>query len=132
MCKLLSRNEDDPENQHSRLCSAVSRSSDFINKVRYPFAASTHSCFFRKVSFQTQNAKKEEAGVAYYELMTLCNLSWIDRRESDRFLYISRAYKSNAIFVYRDAPSPGKIYLHNLSINIDIVDELNSFDFVEY
>jgi hypothetical protein len=52
-------------------------------------------------------------------------------RDEDSHVYVSRAYKSNEVFVYLEDDLEEKIYLENLYVNVSIVDELNSFDIVE-
>lgn len=89
-------------------------------------------CRKEKVSFKTEEGVKLAAGKSYYERMTYCyTRSLVDGKELS-FEYISRAYRSNEVFVYRRDTSNQKIYLENLSTNVSIADELNSFDFVEY
>lgn len=124
LCKLIPM-------EHYRFCVAVSRSSYFAERIRYP-QPTTSACSKEEVSFRTVEAITKAAGKPYFERMTLCRLEYENFREGKCFLYISRAYLSNAVFVYRRDPTDGKIYLENLSTNISIVDEINSFDLVEY
>lgn len=127
LCKLILGN-----GQHLRFCVAISTSSYFEYIIRYPYGLN-FACFKEKVSFKTTEAIAEAAGKSYYERMIRCRSTYIAPLESDTsFLFISRAYLSNAVFVYRENPIDKKIYLENLSTNVSIVDEINSFDFVEY
>lgn len=146
LCKLVADEEITLNDQYYRLCVAVSRSSYFINKVKYPVEESSHFCRMGKVSFKTREVSEETKKNSYYERMILCPLESVDRTEEHSYLnvehvdpnnkksvllYISRAYQSNQVFVYLYNFSDQKIYLENLSTNICVVDELNSFDFVE-
>jgi hypothetical protein len=64
--------------------------------------------------------------------MTLCPSKRIGSNEEINVsLFISRSYLSNQVLVYLRDPLDGRIHLENLSTNVGIVDELNSFDFVE-
>lgn len=131
LCKLISGKI----NQHSRLCTAINRSDYFKNKIRYP-NTEPYPCDEQKISFKTAEGVEEAriSGKSYHERMILCLISmFIDREETESFtdLFISRAYKSNYVFVYIRNPSNGKIYLENISSNISVIDELNSFDFTE-
>ena len=67
----------------------------------------------------------------YHERVVLCHTKHVSPFKGERFLYISRAYRSGQVFVYRRDPWDEKIYLENLYTNVSIVDELNSFDFIE-
>lgn len=69
---------------------------------------------------------------SYYERMTFC-YSKRNPGSPGNKVYISRAYRSNHVFVYTVDSSNGKIYLHNMSGNVglNIVDEFNTFDVVE-
>jgi len=62
--------------------------------------------------------------------MTMCYFAHDIEEGNSHYLYISRAYQSNQVFDIPDG-SHQIIYLENLSINVTIKDELNSFDFVE-
>lgn len=109
---------------------AISSSSEFKDKINYPLP-NPHICEERLVSFRTSEGIKEAAKKYYYERMTLCESTYVNPSLGDSFLYISRAYKSNEVFVYVLDRTDNKIYLENLSTNISVADELNSFDFVE-
>lgn len=130
LCKQITAGT--PGNQHHRLCVAVCRSSYFKNQIDYPHII-TYPCYKEEVSFRTEEGMKKAAGKSYVEQMTRCHsmISGFPEIE-DASIYISRAYLSNTVFVYRRDSNDGKIYLENLSVNISVVDELNSFDFVEY
>jgi hypothetical protein len=132
LCKLVSERITDPNNQHYRFCVAVSRSAYFKDKVKYPPPTSGHGCRERKISFRTEEGVTEVATKSYYERMTPCYLTHVDPREGESVrLFISRAYLSNQVLVYRRDSADAKIYLENLSTRVSILDELNSFDFVE-
>ena len=60
-------------------------------------------------------------GRLFHERMAFCGFGF----------YISRAYTSNEIFVYCKNVLDEKLYLENLSVNLSIIDGLNSFDFIE-
>lgn len=132
LCKLVSNRLIDPNNQYHRLCVAVSRSSLYAAKIKYPHPGNIRTCDEIEVSFRTKRGSAKAAGVTYYERVVLCYSVLANRRrKKESFLYISRAYKSNQVFLYRFNPSDRKMYLENLMTNINIMDELNSFDFVE-
>lgn len=129
ICKLISSET----HQHYRICVAVHRSSHFKDKLKYP-PLTTNPCFEREVSFKTVQGIKEAAGKPHYERMLLCSSEYAHGQVGGKrfsHLYISRAYRSNEVFVYLYDHTDKKIYLENFSTNIAIVDELNSFDFVE-
>lgn len=128
LCRLVP-DELPEQNQHYRLCVAVSRSSYFKSKVLYP-GREVYPCVEMQVSFRTKEAL-EVADDLYYEKMIPCESRYADIRRGQSLMYISRAYKSNEVFVYTLDFSDGNIYLENLSTNISIIDEINSFDFVE-
>lgn len=108
---------------------AVSRSAYFKEEIDYPRQGSTYNCVEKEVSFRTGEAIEGATGKTYHENMIPCHI--YNKLNTNDILYISRAYRSLQVFVYRADPSDGKIYLENLSFNICVVDELNSFDFVE-
>lgn len=114
LCKLVSGEI----NQYHRFCAAVTRSSYFKFEITHP-RREPHPCSVEKVFFETTNGVKEAAGKSYWERMTMCY-------STNRLYYISRAYKSNQILVYRRHSSDDKIYLENLSFNISLVDESQS------
>jgi len=128
LCKLIS-GETDLRKQHYRFCVVVSRSSYFRDKIKYP-RRKAHPCHEEYVSFRTAEGVIAAAGKSFHERLMPCQFTPIDSEE-ESFLFISRAYMSNQVFVYRRDLGNGKIYLENLSSNVSIVDELNSFDFVE-
>ena len=91
-------------------------------------------CEFRVVSFRTAEAVEYAAGNSFYERMIPCVSRLTNARSKKKslaYFFISRAYTSNHVLVYQFDPSNGNIYLENLSSNVPIVDELNSFDLVE-
>lgn len=128
LCKLVSDRVIDPNNQHYRLCSAVSNSSYFKGKYS-GWASRRGTCTRRKVSFRTVEGIKNAADTEFYERMIFCGSTSLGPGNV-LILYISRAYLSNHVLVYQG--SRHAIYLENLSANISVVDELNSFDFIEY
>ena len=131
MCSLVSGDQEDSNNQHFRLCVAVLRSSYFADKIQYPENLPSR-CSEKKISFRSVETLAEGGTESFYERMTQCYSEYLELSQGPSHLYISRSYLSNSIFVYRRDPYDRKIYLENLSTNISIVDELNSFDFVEY
>lgn len=131
LCKLVSKDPYNFENQYFRLCVAVFRSSYFEDNTVYPEKRNSHACKMKEVSFRTKEALDAANGRSYRERMIFCNSRYVEPDNEPIFLYISRAYLSNQVFVYQHDLSDGKIYLENLSTDISIVDELNSFDFVE-
>jgi len=111
----------------------VYRSSYFKDEVDRQ-RHSPHPCYKKEVSFRTPEAMKQAADRSYHEQMSLCFSTHgrpLQSQKHESFLYISRAYRSNQVFVYRQDREDERIYLENLSYNISIFDELNSFDFVE-
>ena len=128
---MVSADEEDPNNQHLRLCVAVLRSSYFADKIQYPENQPSR-CYEEEISFRSIEALEEAGTESFYERMTQCYSEFLEPPEDPSDLYISRAYLSNAIFVYRRDPYDDKIYLENVSTNISIVDELNTFNIVEY
>lgn len=103
---------------------------EFLYPMRMP-----HNCEVNKVSFRTTEAIKEvtfNGSSTYFERMMPCSLYHPQPDEDETVtLYISRAYMSNQVFVYRLNPTTNEIFLENLSFNVSILDELNSFDFPE-
>lgn len=129
LCKLVSE-ERGPHNRHHRFCVAVSTSSYFEDQIRYP-RHRPYPCYKEQIFFRTTDGIQEAAGRSYYERMTRCLSISGNAEISWPMLYISRAYRSNEVLVYRRNSPDEKIYLENLSSNISIIDELNSFDFIE-
>lgn len=127
LCRLISVGE---RNQHYRLCVAVSRSSYFKDIIEYP-PKEFYPCELREISFRTAEAIREAGHRRYVERMTLCRSIYVDSDEGDSLIFISRAYISNQVFVYEFDSLDNEVYLENLSTNISIVDELNSFDLIE-
>lgn len=127
LCKLV-MDDTYNQNQYYRLCVVVSRSSYFKHELPYPDGWPIHSCEVKELSFRTTAALGEASGMSYYERMTHCTFR---DATGESYLYISRAYLSSQLFVYLLDPADGKLYLENLSTNISIVDELNSYDFIE-
>ena len=109
---------------------SVSRSSYFRGKIRYPGQVA-YSCDEREISFRTRDARNKAGKKSYRERMIHCHTGYVKPQEGENLLYVSRAYKSNEIFAYSYNPSDAKYYLENLSTDVSIIDELNSFDFVE-
>ena len=130
LCKSVSNSKFDPRNQHYRFCVAVSRSAYFENEIMYPENI-PYDCSIQEVSFRTVEGLRETAGRIYHERMMFCSVEYSSLLGGGSFLYISRAYRSNEVFVYH-RNSDGMIYLENLSSNVSVADEINSFDFVEY
>lgn len=129
LCKHVTK--ENVRNHYYRFCVAVARSLHFVDKIRYPTIGATHDCRKREVSFRTPRAMAQAAEKLFYERMMPCPCVELEPRKEKGFFYISRGYKSNGVFVYYQDLSDEKIYLENLSTNISIVDELNSFDFLE-
>lgn len=130
LCKVVSEETYDLNNEGQRLCAAVTTSSPFKDKIRY-LQFPEHPCYLETVSFRSEEGVKKSYGKLYRERMTLCHSLFINPLMRESFMYISRAYRSNQVFVYLRDPLDQKIYLENLSINLSVVHELNSFDFVE-
>lgn len=130
-CKLVSGRKRDRKNQHHRLCAAVSRFSSLKDSFTYPDPFLTSPCKMEEVSFKTADGIKESMGKSYFERMTRCYSTAEEIDGKRDFLYISRAYKSTEVFVYRRLASDENIYLENLSTGMKIIDKLNSFDFLE-
>lgn len=82
----------------------------------------------------TQEGLREANEDWYDERLTSCSTNYLNEVGQKRktTLFISRAYRSNEILVYRQNTFDEKVYLLNLVANVSILDELNSFDFVEY
>ena len=53
--------------------------------------------------------------------MIYCKSQFLKTKAEAHF-YVSRAYKSGQMFVYRYDSQSGKIYLENLSTNVSIID----------
>ena len=133
MCKLLTADSRDSINQHYRFCVAISRSLFYEDEFLYPMRM-PQLCSLRKISFRRREvAKKVTKKLSgYFERVTLCRSQHPGpSRKDDTQLFISRAYMSDRIFVYRLDPTSNRLYLENLSINVSIVDELNSFELPE-
>jgi hypothetical protein len=80
-------------------------------------------CYYQEVSFQTSDAKREAARTGkYYEWMIYCKAQTVGSNTEAHF-YVSRAYKSYEMFVYRAVTPSYAIYLENLSTNVSIVDD---------
>ena len=119
-CKLVSGDDEDPNNQHYRFCVAVSKSSYFKDRLRYPWGTQSFHCEKRQVSFRTPEGKAEAGDSEYFERMTMCQPT--PKKNEVITMYISRAYESNKVLVYLlDAPN-GRIYLENLSTNVSVVE----------
>ena len=126
LCKMISGDTKDPNNQHYRFCVAVSRSSHFKNELKYPYGTESYPCVEHEILFKTDAGKAEAGNVRYFEQMTLCHSRPLVGPVTDIYMYISRAYESNKLFVYLLAPtqhaSNGNVYLQNLFTNVSIVD----------
>ena len=88
----------------------------------------------KEISFRTEPARRKAGRRSYYERVTRCDSKThvnADSGGEQDLLYVSRAYLSNAMFVYHHVFTDGRIYLKNLSTNVGIVDELNLLDFFE-
>ena len=127
-CKLISSMADSPNNQTHRICMAVCTSSYYAHRCALHAFLPCHE---QKVSFRTLDGIRESDGKLYRERMTSCYCILPDALHGIIQLYISRAYSSNRVFIYARNSSDGRIHLENLSTNLSILDELNSFDFVE-
>lgn len=93
LCRLISDDEGDPNNQHTRLCTvAVTSSSHFKDE----FLKSTDGdrCSKKEISFKTKVGIEEIEGRKYYEHVTHC-CSSLAEDGTKTYLYISRAYRSN-------------------------------------
>lgn len=133
ICKLVL---DYSNNQKGRLCAMVLRSSYYREKIeyRYPDPFFPAECIQREVSFRTEEGIQQAAGKTYHELMARCRSRTIrpntDYYFSDfRYLFISRAYKPNEVFLYQQDSATTRIYLENLFIDVSIVTEPLSFNF---
>lgn len=104
-----------------RLCAIVLMSSYFKEKVKYLREKQPVSCTKRYISFRTVNARDEVAGKLYFEFMAQCDVVMVNG--TDGFYFISRAYNSNQVFVYSYNNPDGKLYIENLSTNVNIVDD---------
>lgn len=130
VCRLISKERSD--NQHFRLCAIVLTSSYFITRFKYPTRVNAYAVFEDQISFRTTDANLRSVGKEYHERIVVCPVRIIDSSHQTR-VYISRAYKSNEVFVYLRDPSDGRLYLENLSVNVGIVHEpfTCNFDDVE-
>jgi len=121
-CKLVSEDENDPNNQHHRFCVAVSKSSHFKNKLVYPWRVKAFPCERRQISFKTPEGIVQAGNEKYFERMTRC-YSWTTLQSGKEIdIYISRAYESNKVLVYLLDSRDEKIYLENLSTNVVVVE----------
>lgn len=125
LCQLISGDEYDASNQHTRFCVAISTSLHSERKVPYKFGFPS-PCREMEIAFKTPRATEEVAKKLYSERMTSCHTI-----EGENIFYFSRSYLSNAAFVYRRDTSSEKIYLEALSSNLGIKDELNSLNLIE-
>ena len=134
LCKLItSTASDDSSNEHDRFCSKICASSYFSDDrmAKYSLITATLPCQSIEISFRTLDGIKSAAEETYRELMAPCLCRFLGSIDGLNYLYISRAYVSNQILVYNGGHMDGRIYLENLSTHVSIVDEINSFDFVE-
>ena len=129
LCKFIIWWDD--YNFYDRLCMAVCNSAYFVDQFNYAVYR-PHECQINKVSFRTEEGMDESAGKSYRERMACCFCINTRQMLAETYVYISRAYMSNRIFIYRhDTSDHEKIYLETVMTNLNVVDELNSFDFVE-
>ena len=116
------------------MCLAVAKSTQFKDiSLEYP-DKDPDFCYVHEVSFKrTRDEEKgaESAPRSFYERLLPCRFPKVWPRNEEAIFYISRAYRSNQVFVYSRDPESRKIYPRNISTDVDIVDELNIFDFVE-
>ena len=119
LCTMISTNRNDPANQHYRICMAVCTSSNFRYAQHAPQACRKEILSFRNTDVINHHLL---VGQSYYERMTICSCKHFSHNVVVDDVYISRAYKSNQVFVYRRDPANKKLFLDNLSTNISIVD----------
>lgn len=130
LCKLTSEST----NEHYRMCVVISTSSYFQTEIEYPrrVLRAINPCLLKEIVFKTEAGEAEAANTSYHERMIPCYSTYKSPRVARSILYISRAYTSAQVFVYRpDSVNGNKVYLVNLSTRVEVVDELNSFEFVE-
>lgn len=131
LCKLISKSI--LENQHYRLCVALFRSSYFKDKFAYPILENRYReirCYETVISFKTEEAIRQAADNIYSERMTKCRTVSLDTN-AEVSLYVSRAYITHQVFLYRRDPSDQKIYLENLTVDLNLITDYNFFDDVE-
>ena len=130
ICKLVST--DLLTNQYHRLCKEIFGSVYFENKVRYKTWMPHYDCFERQLSFKTEEARREAAGKTYYENMISCEARTKKSNQGIAY-YISRAYRHHEVFVYNVDRSTRieTVYLENLSINVNVIEEPLGFEDVE-
>ena len=135
MCQLVPNMKH--LNQNARLCASVLGSSYFSGKIKLPGSRNNKNrCYLHPISFQTDYGKgiaRTERQV-YQEWMIQCKaddaIHHRARRSKQTHFYISRAYNSNELFVYRIHSINGhqRAYLENVSTRISIVDTENVGD----
>ena len=130
MCRLTLGEKDNPHNQHYRICVAVLTSQLLKDEIEYPKQSTSTSCSETEVSFKSTEAKDMTEGRTYKERIIECESRYVSRIEKIS-LYVSRAYLSNVVFVYRRDSLDHRMYLVNMLSDVSITDELNSFDFFE-
>ena len=119
LCKLISGDEYDSDNQHNRFCVAISKALHFEKEVPRKFGFPS-PCSEEEIAFKNSKATRR----VYHERMTSCRST-----DGEIIFYFSRSYLSNGAFVYRRDTE--KIYLEALSTNLGIRDELNSLNTIE-
>lgn len=110
-------------NQNHRICLSVLGSAYFKGEIAYYSKLhGRNGCYYQKITFQTEDAKREAARSGEYcEWMIYCRAQVISTKAEAHF-YISRAYHSNRMFVYRYDLRRSEVYLENLSTHVSILD----------
>jgi len=81
-----------------------------------------------KISFYKDDSKTEDDGIIYEEWMMGCMVKRMFT-ENNITYWLSRAYRSNQLFVYKYDFQRDKIFIDNLSVNVRLVrDEIDSED----
>ena len=127
LCKLVTEVTDGHyRGLHFRLCMAVCGPLDMA-------LPRPHQCHRRKVAFASAEALERPPPLRY-ERMALCECTSMSqplKGEPRNEIYVSRAYMSNQVFIYRKHPTSRKYYAVDLLTDVSIVDEVNSLDFPE-
>ena len=109
--------------QSSRICASVLGSTFFSDNVEtIPFRHQTsNQCITKEIAFQTEGAIKKSVSLKYQEWMLICEAVKIDSKDKT-YYFVSRAYRSNQVFISNSDALDGRVYLVNLSTHIGIRD----------
>ena len=95
----------------------------------YEHRISFGACFWKKISFRTEEANERAGSQEYSEIMMRCFAKKI--LSGPQVFYISRAYNPHQTFVYIQDDRDSKFYIHHLSTNVSVVHDRYNFGEVE-